>query len=432
MLYSLIWLERMTVLLIRPALLEGREYLYFLLSSLLLFLFSISLEFYDYALLTQFDDAVIEAKVLKHYSKEKEGVSYAVLKLRSEDGGVFYITTKVPLKDLRGYRVTVWIKTRYLTFMEYLKGFVTKGRVLSLSRERAPQYEVGGYLQRLHREPEIGAIYGALFVALPLEHRLQKHFSSLGVSHLLAISGFHLGVLTFILFTLLRYPYRRMQQIFFPYRHGSRDLFIAVALILGSYLLFLGDVASLIRAYMMLLTGYLLHDRGIKVISMQTLFVSVVLLLALMPKLFFSIGFWLSVSGVYFIFLYLYFFKSVPARVSMVLIPVWVYLLMTPVALVLFGNYSLYHPLSVVWSLLFTLFYPLSLLLHLVGQGDLLDTPLRMILELPVEGKQFVISRYWLVPYLIMALLPVRYKNALYGLLLFSLGVTVAAVYQVA
>ena len=422
----------MTMLLIRPALLEGREYLYFLLSSLLLLLFSISLEFYDYALLTQFDDAVIEAKVLKHYSKEKEGRVYTVLKLRSDEGADFYITTKAPLKDLRGYRVTVWIKTGYLTFMEYLKGFVTKGRVLSLSRERAPQYEVGRYLQRLHSVSEIGAIYGALFVALPLESRLQKHFSSLGVSHLLAISGFHLGVLTFILFTLLRYPYCWMQQAWFPYRHGSRDLFIAVALILGSYLLFLGDVASLTRAYMMLLTGYLLHDRGIKVISMQTLFVSVVLLLALMPRLFFSIGFWLSVSGVYFIFLYLYFFKHVSSLLSMVLIPVWVYLLMTPVALVLFGNYSLYHPLSVVWSLLFTLFYPLALLLHLVGQGDLLDTPLRMILELPVEGRQFLISFYWLAPYLVIALLPLRYKSALYGLLLFSLGVTVAAVYQVA
>lgn len=412
--------------------LVGREYFYFFLLSITLLFFSLSFELYHYTKLTQFDDTVIEVDVLKHYTKSKEGKSYEVLKLRTDEGAKFYITSKSPLKELVGYKTKVWVKTKYISFFEYLKGFATKGAVISISRNKADTYKLGDTLKTIHKDQEVSQIYGALFFALPLSSSLQDRFSMLGVSHLLAISGFHLGVLSFILFTLLRLPYTQLQKNFFPHRHRNRDLFLIVALILGVYLTFLGDVASLLRAYAMLLVGYVLHDRGMKIVSMQMLFVTIVLLLSLWPRLFFSMGFWLSVSGVYFIFLYLRYFSELPKLSSFIAVPVWVYMMMTPIALVLFGNYSLYHPLSILWSILFTLFYPLALFLHLVGYGDSIDGVLHFFLVSELHGEHAVFSLLWLMPYGVLALGALYSKWVLYGLLLVAFGVSVAAVYQVA
>ncbi len=420
------------MIIIKPSLLVGREYFHFFLLSLTLLLFSLSMEFYHYTTLTQFDDAVIEVDVLKHYTKSRDGKKYEVLKLQTEEGAKFYITSKSPLKGLVGYRSKVWVNTKYISFMEYIKGFATTGRIVSISRSKADTFKLGDALNTIHKDQEISQIYGALFFALPLSSSLQNRFSMLGVSHLLAISGFHLGVLSFILFTLLRLPYMQLQKHLFPFRHRNRDLFLLVALLLGAYLLFLGDVASLLRAYVMLIVGYVLHDRGMKIVSMQTLFITLVLLLSLWPRLFFSMGFWLSVSGVYFIFLYLRYFSELPKYVSFIAVPVWVYLMMTPIALVLFGNYSLYHPLSIVWSILFTLFYPLALFLHLVGYGDGLDSLLYFFLVSDLNGEHFSFEVIWLIPYGLLALGALYTKKLLYLLLLVAFGVSVAAVYQVA
>ena len=420
------------MIIIKPSLLVGREYLYFLLLSFFLLILSLSLEFYHYSKLTQFDDAVIEVNVLKHYTKSRNGKKYNVLKLQTEEGAKFYITSKSPLKELVGYKSKVWVKTKYIGFFEYIKGFVAKGSVISVSRSKANTFQLGDELRDIHKDQEVSQIYGALFFALPLTAALQERFSMLGVSHLLAISGFHLGVLSFILFFLLGYPYTQLQKYFFPYRHRNRDLFLLVALMLGAYLLFLGDVASLLRAYAMLLVGYVLHDRGMKIVSMQTLFITLVLLLSLWPRLTFSMGFWLSVSGVYFIFLYLRYFSELSKYVSFIAVPIWVYLMMTPIALVLFGNYSLYHPLSIVWSILFTLFYPLVLFLHLIGYGYGIDGVLHFFLVTELEGERFTLSAFWLIPYGLLALGALSTKSVLYLLLLVAFGVSVTAVYQVA
>ena len=105
---------------------------------------------------------------------------------------------------------------------------------------------------------------------------------------------------------------------------------------------------------------------------------------------------------------------------------------MTPVALVLFGNYSLYHPLSILWSILFTLFYPLALFLHLVGYGESIDGILHFFLASELHGEHFTFALFWLMPYGVLALGALQTKKILYLLLLVAFGVSVTAVYQVA
>ena len=419
------------MILVKPSLFVGREYFFFGLTLLFIMIISLSFEYYHYSKLTQFDDAVVDVLVLKHYSKSQEGKVYDVLKLRSVDGALFYITSDAPLKPLSGYTVKLWIKSKYLGFLDYIKGFVTRGRVITISREKGETYKLGDDLLHLHKDVEVTEVYGALFFALPMSSDLQQKFSMLGVSHLLAISGFHLGVLSFIVFTLLQWPYRYIQQYFFPFRHRNRDLFFTVATVLGLYLLFLGEVPSLLRAYVMLIVGFFLHDRGFKIVSMQTLGVTIVLLLALWPRLFFSMGFWLSVSGVYYIFLYLYYFEKKSKYLAFVVIPLWVYLLMTPISLLLFGNYSLYHPFSVFLTVLFTLFYPLALFLHLLGWGELMDGGLTYLLGLNIVGETWTFSSLWLLPYILLSLVALQQRKFLILLLAVAFGVSVTAIYQV-
>lgn len=409
----------------------GREYLFFALALLAVLSVSLSFEYYRYSKLTEFDDAVVSATVLRQYTKFKGSKTYEVLQLRDSDGVRFYITSTKPLRALIGYEGQVWLSTRYLSFYDYMKGFVTKGNIVSLARQKALRYRLSERMVSGHADKDISAVYAALYFALALPASLQERFSALGVSHLLAISGFHLGVLSLVLFFLFQRPYRWMQARWFPYRHRNRDLFVFVGVVLGSYLLLLGGVASLLRAYAMMIVGYILHDRGFRIISMQTLFITLLILLALWPRLFFSLGFWLSVTGVYFIFLYLHHFKEIAKRWTFVLLPLWVYLMMVPISLVLFSNYSLWHTSSVLFSILFTVFYPVTLFLHLIGAGHLLDPLLAYYLSFDLEIVQLGITKWWLILYALLSMAAYFYKVLLLILMVVSFGVTVAAVYQV-
>ena len=251
------------------------------------------------------------------------------------------------------------------------------------------------------------------------------------VFHLVAISGFHLGVLSALLFFLFKYPYKFFQNRYFPYRSYKRDSFVAISLVLLSYLLFLDSPPSLLRAFAMLIIGFILYDRGIKIISMLTLLLTVVLLISFFPRLFLSIGFWLSVSGVFYIFLFLIHFKELSKVWQFVLIPFWVYLLMLPYSIIIFGNFSIYHPLSILWTSIFTLFYPLSICLHLINQGDLLDRTLQSLLRLNTGEIKISLDWMWLVAQIALSLISVHKKSFVYLLLIFSFSIFIYSIYYV-
>lgn len=248
----------------------------------------------------------------------------------------------------------------------------------------------------------------------------------------MAISGFHLGVLSAVLFFFFGLFYKPLQQRYFPYRSGSRDLFIIVALFLFLYVWFLDFTPSLLRSFAMLIVGYFLYDRGLKVVSMQTLFLTVLLLIAFMPKLLFSIGFWLSVSGVFYIFLFLIHLGEMKKLSIFLLLPIFVYLSMLPFSLYIFGTFSLWHPLSILWTTLFTLFYPLSIVMHFVGFGEIFDGWLLKLLSLG-ENPQTLHVRA-LVFYLHggLSFLAVRYRFVFYALALYSFFILIYAMQNVA
>lgn len=396
--------------------------------------YALLIEYNDYKNLTRFDSKLVHATIIKQYTKTKttkkgKTKTYQVLKLKSDKGFTFYSSLKEDFPLSIGKEVELELWAGKITFYEYMSSFYAFSKVLELNDEVSYKEELNNLIKSQHKDKNISQTYQALYTATPLNTELQTKFSSLGISHLIAISGFHLGVLSALLFFLFKYPYKFFQNRYFPYRSYKLDSFIVISLLLLSYLLFLDSPPSLLRAFAMLIIGFFLYDRGIKIISFLTLFLTVVLLISFFPRLLFSIGFWLSVSGVFYIFLFLIHFKHLARIWQFVLVPFWVYLLMLPYSIVIFGNFSIYHPLSILWTTLFTLFYPLSILLHLIHIGDFFDTALIALIELNTPQIQVDLDWKWIILYVTLSVAAAYRRGFLTLLFGFALTVFVYSIY---
>jgi competence protein ComEC len=406
--------------------------------GLFLFILSYSLliEFQNFKNLTRFDSAQTNATIIKQYITTKETKNgqlrnYHILKLKSDEGYNFYTNTKLSFPPSLGKKVTIVLFADEISFYDYMHSFYARSYILETTETATLKQNLNTAITSAHKNTDIANIYQALYTATSLNKNLQTAFSNLGISHLLAISGFHLGVLSAVLYFLLKYPYKLLQNRYFPYRNQKRDLFAIVVFVLFFYLLFLDTPTSVLRAFAMLVVGFFLYDRGMKIISMQTLLLSILLLLAFFPRLFFALGFWLSTAGVFYIFLFLIHFKELQKKWQFILLPVWVYAMMLPNSLVIFGTFSSYHPLSIVWTFLFTLFYPLSIFLHLIGFGDLFDKLLESFINLGQTHITLSIDPAWLALYILLSILSIFKKSILTLLILFALAFFIYSVYYV-
>ena len=349
--------------------LEKRDFFIFFLTICTILSYSILIEFQNYKNLIEFDSYISNATVIKFYIKNNK----QIVKFKDNRDFLFYtiISKKIKLKIAQKVKLEIWPKN--LTFYKYLTTFFAYSKILSIDKNLSFRAKLNEKLAQIHKNQDIASIYQAIFLATPLPSHLQTIFSKFGVSHLFAISGFHLGILSAILFLILKFPYNFLQNRFFPYRSAKRDILIFTISILLIYTIFLDSPPSLLRAFTMLVIGTFLYDRAIKIISFQTLFLTIFLLLALFLRLFFNLGFWLSVSGVSSIFLFLIIFKNRGKSFIFFILPIWVYITMPPISIYLFDNFSIIHPLSIILTMLFSIFYPITLFLHLIGYGNSLD-----------------------------------------------------------
>ncbi|QFR49929.1 ComEC/Rec2 family competence protein [Sulfurimonas lithotrophica] len=403
-----------------------KEFLSFLGICLFILFYALLIEYNNYKNLTRFNTALVDAVVSKQYTKTKltkngKRKTYQVLKLKADKGFSFYTSAKKDFQNVKDKKLNLEIYTSKISFYEYLTSFYAYSRIKNVDEKISIKERLNDFISKEHTDSNIASIYKALYTATPLNSDLQTSFSNLGISHLLAISGFHLGVLASVLFFMFKLPYKFLQQRYFPYRSYKVDSFIFISITLLAYLLFLDSPPSLLRAFTMLILGFVLYDRGYKIISMQTLLLTVMILLSFSPRLFFSIGFWLSVSGVFYIFLFLIHFKHLSKFWQFVLVPFWVYFMMIPFSVVIFGNFSIYHPLSILWTTLFTLFYPLSILGHLIGQGDIFDSILSSFLSLSSAGYIVNIGLIYLVLHIFLSIVGTVKKPILIFLLIESL-----------
>ncbi|GAA9029641.1 ComEC/Rec2 family competence protein [Helicobacter pylori] len=411
-----------------------KEYLLCGVILSLLLAFNLYLEYLNYQKFDFSKPTSLNAQILLQYPKTKDQKTYFVLKLQSK-GMIFYTTIKEPLKNLQYRYAQFFGKIKPCSFLESLKSCFFQTYSFSLTREQDFKSHWRRFIDSAHSSALVGNLYRALFIGDSLNKDLRDRANALGINHLLAISGFHLGILSASVYFLFSLFYTPLQKRYFPYRNAFYDIGVLVWVFLLGYLLLLDFLPSFFRAFLMGLLGFLACFFGVRLLSFKLLILACCIAIALLPKLLFSVGFLLSVCGVWYIFLFLKhtqaFFKtsSFLARSFQVIsLSALVFLNMLIIAHAFFPMFSPYQLFSIPLGLIFIVFFPLSLLLHAVGLGSLLDSILNMPLMIPTIS---VFSPLWLLGvHLFLTILSARFFKVYLSMNVLSAGFFLYCCYQ--
>ncbi|WRG21010.1 ComEC/Rec2 family competence protein [Helicobacter pylori] len=411
-----------------------KEYLWCGVILSLLLAINLYLEYLNYQKLDFSKPTSLSAQILLQYPKTKDQKTYFVLKLQSKNM-IFYTTIKEPLKNLQYRYAQFFGKIKSCSFLESLKSCFFQTYSFSLTRKHNFKSHARHFIDSAHSSALVGNLYRALFIGDSLNKDLRDRANALGINHLLAISGFHLGILSVSVYFLFSLFYTPLQKRYFPYRNAFYDIGVLVWVFLLGYLLLLDFLPSFFRAFLMGLLGFLACFFGVRLLSFKLLILACCIAIALLPKLLFSVGFLLSVCGVWYIFLFLkhtqIFFKNssfLMRSFQAISLSALVFLNMLIIAHAFFPMFSPYQLFSIPLGLIFIVFFPLSLFLHAVGLGSLLDRLLSMPLTIPTIS---VPSPLWLLGvHLCLTILSVRFFKVYLSMNVLSAGFFLYCCYQ--
>jgi len=340
---------------------------------LILLLFNVGYQYFKYKQFTS-KSQFIQAKIINQYKKK----NYWVLKIKNNDV-TFYTTTKDDLKDILNQKIEVGVITKKISFWEYLTKFYAP--TFNLGILETPKYKE--FINKQHKDKKIANIFNALFFGDSLYYDTRQKLSTLGISHLFALSGLHLAIISGVLYLILSPIYNLFIP---PYRNRNVDLGIIILSILFLYLWFVDFPPSLVRSFIMeglvFIFAYFLRD----IFSFKLLFLAVIVSIVIFPSFVVSIGFFLSVMGVFLIFLFFKYFKLNYIN-GLLILPIYLYISMLPISHYFFGNFNFYQLLSPFVSIIFSVFYPFEIFLHLIGSGGMLDEIIKSYLNL---GNNFI------------------------------------------
>ncbi len=393
---------------------ENRRDLFIFISiAALIVAIKLSYNYYKYTEFLKKPFVYRYAKVLKQTKKVKG----SLLTLASSDGLKIYgMSYKKSLEDISKVRIMLYVP-KDLSFSRYMSGFFAKFRLKKIIRtDRSLRKRLSKKIYKIHKDPKISQLYSALYLATPISKELRESISAWGINHLVALSGMHLGILWAVTYGILLIPYRYLQHRLFPYRYSLVDVGAVSLLIAFVYLIGVGSPASLVRSFAMMLLGWMVVVSGMSILSFSLLVVSVCLLLILNVSFLFSISFWLSVAGVFYIFLILKYTPPSQKKIfTYLILPFGIYIFMVPITHSIFTQTSYLQLSSPILSSAFTLFYPISILSHLLGFAELFDPLLHLLIE-HGQGvvKTILLPKWLLLVYICISLLAVRYKMAFY------------------
>ncbi|GAA8491415.1 ComEC/Rec2 family competence protein [Helicobacter pylori] len=411
-----------------------KEYLWCGVFLSLLLAINLYLEYLNYQKLDFSKPTSLNAQILLQYPKTKDQKTYFVLKLQSK-GMIFYTTIKEPLKNLQYRHAQFFGKIKFCSFLESLKSCFFQTYSFSLTRKQDFKSHVRHFIDNAHSSALVGNLYRALFIGDSLNKDLRDRANALGINHLLAISGFHLGILSVSVYFLFSLFYTPLQKRYFPYRNAFYDIGVLVWVFLLGYLLLLDFLPSFFRAFLMGLLGFLACFFGVRILSFKLLVLACCIAIALLPKLLFSVGFLLSVCGVWYIFLFLkhtqIFFKTssfLRRSFQAISLSALVFLNMLIIVHAFFPMFSPYQLFSIPLGLIFIVFFPLSLFLHAVGLGSLLDHILNMPLTIPTIS---IPSPLWLLGvHLFLTIVSARFFKVYLSMNVLSAGFFLYCCYQ--
>ncbi|TNE65893.1 MAG: ComEC family competence protein [Alphaproteobacteria bacterium] len=192
----------------------------------------------------------------------------------------------------------------------YFAGIGAEGYATSAIVRLGP-YDPGGWRARMERlrrdvaaeiQDAIPGQAGAVAVALTVGYRnnltedTARTLRQAGLSHLLAISGLHMGLVTAAAFFVLEYMFAAIPALALRWRPKKLAAVGAWGIALG-YLVLSGASVATIRAFIMVSVAILavLLDR--RVLSLRSVALAALLILVLWPEAVLSIGFQMSFAA---------------------------------------------------------------------------------------------------------------------------------------
>jgi len=368
-----------------------------------------------------------DVQVLQAYEKRGEHGYHTILKVYAPLLDLnFFTRTKMPVKGLSSHVRLKIFPHKKMHFVDYLGTSFMFSNVNQVYEEKQSlKSDFLTFVEAQHENKTVSSFYKAIYFATSLEKSLRTQVSALGVSHLIALSGFHLAILSALLFFLLRPIYRIFQERYFPYRFDLHDVGLLVLIILAGYVWFVDAPPSLLRSFAMMAVGWVLLVLGMELLSFSFLVMIILLLLLIFPKMLLSLAFWFSVAGVFYIFLLLKHFSSLNKYLMTLFISFGIFVLMLPIVHMVFPVLSTLQLGSPFLSLGFSFFYPLSMLLHLIGLGDLFDPLLLKLFMLKSDESLFLLNHWYGMGYVGLSFLAIYSKKMFYLLFFMALAFTI-------
>jgi len=374
-----------------------------------IFSISLSIEYSKYQELVYEELYETKVEVINIYQKEK----YDVLKLKTNNLEFF---TSVPkqhtIKKLD--LISVGILTSNISFVDYLKGFFTNTIYFDiLQKDKTFKDKIVEKIRANHTNNQISEVFEALFLAIPLSTQTREVFTNYGISHLVALSGFHLAVLSFLIYWIFYFPYTYFHTKYFPYRNKKYDLLLLTLCLLFLYLLLTNIVASLLRAFVMLSLGIVLLRSNIKLITFNNLLFAFLIIISVFPKYIFSLSLWFSMFGVFYIFLFIKYFKDLKSKVVQILLfNFWIYFAMNAIVHYFFKVTTYEQLYSPFMTMAFTIFYPMELFAHLFNFASVFDKYLQLFLASDFYIFEVGTSLEVFIFYVCISFLSIFYKSA--------------------
>ncbi|RBQ26665.1 ComEC/Rec2 family competence protein [Arcobacter sp. CECT 9188] len=359
-----------------------------------------------------------KAEITNIYRKDNNDI----LKLKTSDFEFFATITKD--ETLKKFDVlNVVIDTRKVTFIDYLKSFFTTILYFDkLDRKSTFKDKILKNIEENHEDEKIIELYNALFLAVNVSKELRDVFVNYAITHVVALSGFHLVVLSFVIYWLLYFPYKFFQDRYFPYRNRKFDILLITMAILFYYLILTDIVPSLLRAFVMYCLGIYLLRSNIKILSYITLFYTFLIVVAFFPQYIFSIGFWFSIFAVFYIYLFIQYFQNYNKWFLFIFFNIWMFLIFNPIVHYYFPQTSYEQFYSIPITILFNIFYPAQIVAHIFEVSSYFDKYLKIFIEYKIYVYEVFTPLYFYILYLLVSFLSIWSKKAFLLLNILMIG----------
>ncbi|WP_261517513.1 ComEC/Rec2 family competence protein [Campylobacter lanienae] len=381
------------------------------------------IEFKNYEKFISSPYSFIKADLLFSDKRQGKNGDYYILQFKSDEF-IFYTRSK-NLPKCSSCKVGV--ATKNLKFKNYITGrfFLPSFKIVEFIKPPSITNHLKSAIISQHSDSKIQELYSALYLATPMSKELRQNVTNWGIAHIIAISGFHLSVIFVFIFFIAKFTIMPLQDRYFPYLNLRFYISLILFILMGFYLYILDFTPSFLRSYIMGVIGFLLLSRGLKIFSFGNLILSILIGVAFSVNLLFSIGFYFSALGVYFIFLYIYHFGNKDDLnsywrifIHTLALEIFVFLAMNIPVYYFFPTVSWYQISVIPIAYIFVIFYPLSLFLHIFGYGGIFDEWILRFLEFaPAQGRA-VVGLWEFIGYNILALLAI-YKKQIMILLAF-------------